>query len=110
MRYMLLLSHTKRTGQTPRILRNPQANAVIPLGLQNVSSLTDDLERRRLIMSTRRFAVVVGFLVLCCLLYPQSGQTSSATIPAGYQLLPAQVTLTSPTGPFDQHRVFLLDS
>jgi hypothetical protein len=61
-------------------------------------------------MSTRRFAVVVGFLVLCCFVYAQRRQTSSGNVPSGYQLMPAQVTLTSPAGPLDQHRVFLLDS
>jgi hypothetical protein len=64
-------------------------------------------------VSANRLVVVVGFLVLCCLVYSQSKPkiVAEETIPAGYQLLPAQVTVTVKGGnQWDEHRVFLLDS
>ena len=60
-------------------------------------------------MSVSRVAVVLGFLVLCCLVYSQSKPTSS-TVPAGYQLLAAQVTINAKGNSWDEHQVFLLDS
>jgi hypothetical protein len=64
-------------------------------------------------MSLRRFAFVVGFLVICCLLFSQSRATSAtspATVPIGFQLLPAEVSMRGGGNNWDEHRVYLLDS
>jgi hypothetical protein len=64
-------------------------------------------------MSLRRFAFAVGFLVICCLLFSQSKATpatSSATVPVGFQLLPAEVSIRGAGQDWTEHRVYLLDS
>jgi hypothetical protein len=64
-------------------------------------------------MSRLHLGIAVGFLLLCCFVYSQDKQTPATRTnspAAGYELLPAEVTLVSPSGSYEEHRVFLINS
>jgi hypothetical protein len=60
-------------------------------------------------MSASRVVLVVGVVVLCFALYSNTQQIPMAPLGV-FQLVPAQYSVPSPGGLYEQHTVFLVDS
>ncbi len=61
-------------------------------------------------MWTKRITLLVVIFVLVAFLFSQEKTPTKTSLPIGYQLVAAPITIISTKGNWEEHRVFLVDS